>query len=167
MTVHPLDPDMEIYTEDLRDKLSLCLMEQNDRGLVWKATVRPGDVTLPGSTPTRAGDIEHSSPSTERHTGGGTRKTMSDHLLDTLKNLQEVGMKEFKSKLTDINLEKGYQSHIPRCDLEKAGPVELTELLIRYYTENYGVEVTTMVLEAINQRALAERLRRATVAGQE
>uniref|UniRef100_A0A8C0ITA3 Pyrin domain-containing protein n=3 Tax=Chelonoidis abingdonii TaxID=106734 RepID=A0A8C0ITA3_CHEAB len=93
-------------------------------------------------------------------------KTMRDHLLDTLKNLQEAEMKEFKSKLTDIKLETGY-NHIPRCHLEKAEPVELTKLLISHYRVHYAVQVTTMVLEAINQRDLAERLRRATMAGQE
>uniref|UniRef100_A0A674IT26 Pyrin domain-containing protein n=1 Tax=Terrapene triunguis TaxID=2587831 RepID=A0A674IT26_9SAUR len=92
---------------------------------------------------------------------------IKNHLLDTLKNLLEAEMKEFKSKLTDIKLEKGYHSHVPRCDLEKADAVELTELLISHYGEHYAVRVTTMVLDAINQRDRAERLRRATVAGQE
>uniref|UniRef100_A0A8C3HB04 Pyrin domain-containing protein n=1 Tax=Chrysemys picta bellii TaxID=8478 RepID=A0A8C3HB04_CHRPI len=97
----------------------------------------------------------------------GRGKTMRDHLLDTLKNLLEAELKEFKSKLTDIKLVKGYHSHIPRGDLEKAEPVELTELLISHYGGHNAVRVTTMVLEAINQRDLTERLRRATVAGQE
>ncbi|XP_043373181.1 uncharacterized protein LOC119856505 isoform X3 [Dermochelys coriacea] len=147
-------PYMEIYTQSFVDRLDLSLVKQSDRQLIWNAFVRPGD-------------IEHSSPSTECHTGGGTGKTMRDHLLDTLKNLREAELKEFKSKLTDIKLEKKYHNHIPRCDLENAEPVEITELLISHYREHCAVEVTTMVLEAINQRDLAERLRRATMAGQE
>ncbi|XP_034624751.1 caspase recruitment domain-containing protein 8-like, partial [Trachemys scripta elegans] len=56
--VDPQDehPYMEIYTQDLVDKLELHLVKQSDRQLIWKALVRPGDIT-------------HSSPSTECHTG--------------------------------------------------------------------------------------------------
>ncbi|XP_043404920.1 uncharacterized protein LOC102932174 [Chelonia mydas] len=153
--VDPQDehPYMEIYTQGFVDRLDLSLVNQSDKQLIWKAFLRPGD-------------IEHRSPSTEHHTGGGTGKTMRDRLLDTLKNLRKGELKEFKSKLTDIELEEGY-THIHQCDLEKAEPVEITDLLIRRYKEHYGVKVTLMVLNAINQRDLAERLRRATRASQE
>ncbi|KAG6922923.1 PYD and CARD domain containing [Chelydra serpentina] len=76
---------------------------------------------------------------------------MRDHILDTLKNLRKGELKEFKSKLTDIELEEGYNC-IHQCDLEKADPVEITDLLIHHYKEHYGVKVTTTVLDAINQR---------------
>ncbi|CAM4563521.1 unnamed protein product [Lepidochelys olivacea] len=153
--VDPQDehPYMEIYTQGFVDRLDLSLVKQSDRQLIWNAFLRPGD-------------IEHRSPLTEHHTGGGTGKTMRDHLLDILKNLRKVELKEFKSKLTDIELEEGY-NHIHQCDLEKADPVEITDLLISHYKEHYGVKVTMMVLNAINQRDLAERLHKATRAGQE
>uniref|UniRef100_A0A452HV92 Uncharacterized protein n=2 Tax=Gopherus TaxID=38771 RepID=A0A452HV92_9SAUR len=189
--VDPQDehPYMEIYTQGLVDKLELSLVKQSDRQVIWKALVRPGDIvhsspsTERHTEPSQTGSQDPGSVSAAENQlmchlqhschrlptpvlGGGMGKTKRDHLLDTLKNLQKAEMKAFKSKLTDIRLKEGY-CHIPRCDLEKAEPVELTELLISHYRVHYAVQVTTMVLEAINQRDLAERLRRATMAGQE
>ncbi|KAG6922922.1 caspase recruitment domain-containing protein 8-like, partial [Chelydra serpentina] len=53
--VDPQDehPYVEIYTQGFVDRLDLSLVKQSDRQLIWNALVRPGD-------------IEHSSPSTER-----------------------------------------------------------------------------------------------------
>ncbi|XP_050812690.1 uncharacterized protein LOC127052759 [Gopherus flavomarginatus] len=189
--VDPQDehPYVEIYTQGLVDKLELSLVKQSDRQVIWKALVRPGDIvhsspsTERHTEPSQTGSQDPGSVSAAENQlmchlqhschrlptpvlGGGLGKTKRDHLLDTLKNLRKAEMKEFKSKLTDIRLKEGY-CHIPRCDLQKAEPVELTELLISHYRVHYAVQVTTMVLEAINQRDLAERLRRATMAGQE
>ncbi|XP_075785045.1 uncharacterized protein LOC102460023 isoform X2 [Pelodiscus sinensis] len=152
--VDPQDehPFMEIYTPGFGDRLELSL--ESERQPIWKALVRPGD-------------IEPGSPPAQRHTGGGRRKTKRDHLLATLKDLQKAELKEFKSELTDMELEE-HHTHIPRRDLEKAGPVEITQLLIGHYTERDAAGVTVKVLDAINRRDLAEKLRRATtMAGQE
>nr|XP_025039425.1 caspase recruitment domain-containing protein 8-like isoform X2 [Pelodiscus sinensis] len=151
--VDPQDEHLyiEIYTPGFEDRLELSLETQNERQPIWKAFVRPGD-------------IEPGSPPAQRHTGGGRRKTKRDHLLGALKDLQKAELKEFKSKLTDMELE-GHHTHIARRDLEKAGPVEITQLLIGHYTERDAVGVTMMVLDAINKRDLAEKLRRATTMG--
>ncbi|XP_044868909.1 uncharacterized protein LOC123368297 isoform X2 [Mauremys mutica] len=145
-TVHPLDPDMEIYTEDLRDKLNLCLMEQNDRGLVWKATVRPGDVTLPGSTPTRAGDIQDKMP-----------ESLRDALQEALDELGSTDIKRFKSKLNHMELPEGYK-RIPNGMLEEADTLTMCELLVQYYTMDGAVEVAIQALKGINQNELAGML---------
>lgn len=42
MAAHCLDPDMEIYTRDLGDKLELSLVEKNEQQRIWETIVRPG-----------------------------------------------------------------------------------------------------------------------------
>uniref|UniRef100_A0A8C8VPD9 Uncharacterized protein n=1 Tax=Pelusios castaneus TaxID=367368 RepID=A0A8C8VPD9_9SAUR len=87
--------------------------------------------------------------------------TRRDHLVDTLKNLTKIELKEFNSKLTDIELKEDY-THIPRGELERAECVEIATLLISHYGKAYGVEVAISVLKAINQRDLADKLTKAT-----
>ncbi|KAH1171619.1 hypothetical protein KIL84_007237 [Mauremys mutica] len=140
-------PFIEVFIEEMKRSVQLSVTESSSNEPRWEATLRPKDVKRDAS-------------SGEHHAGGGTGKTMRDHLLDTLKNLRKGELKEFKSKLTDIELEEGYD-HIPRGHLESTEPVEILDLLVKHYGNDYAVKVTMMVLEAINQRALAERLRSA------
>uniref|UniRef100_A0A8C8SMF9 Uncharacterized protein n=1 Tax=Pelusios castaneus TaxID=367368 RepID=A0A8C8SMF9_9SAUR len=93
--------------------------------------------------------------------GRDIKKTRRDHLVDTLKNLTKIELKEFNSKLTDIELKEDY-THIPRGELERAECVEIATLLISHYGKAYGVEVAISVLKAINQRDLADKLTKAT-----
>ncbi|XP_050812666.1 uncharacterized protein LOC127052755 [Gopherus flavomarginatus] len=146
MRDHPLDPDMEIYTEDLGNKLNLYLMEQNDMGLVWKATVRPGDVTLPGSTPARAADIQDKMP-----------ETLRDALQETLDELGSTDIQRFKSKLNHMKLPEGYK-RIPNGMLEEADSLTVCELLVQYYTMDGAVEVAIQALKGISQNELAGKL---------
>ncbi|XP_030418182.1 uncharacterized protein LOC115651392 [Gopherus evgoodei] len=146
MRDHPLDPDMEIYTEDLGNKLNLYLMEQNDVELVWKATVRPGDVTLPGSTPARAADIQDKMP-----------ETLRDALQETLDELGSTDIQRFKSKLNHMKLPEGYK-RIPNGMLEEADSLTVCELLLQYYTMDGAVEVAIQALKGINQNELAGKL---------
>ncbi|EMP24959.1 NACHT, LRR and PYD domains-containing protein 1 [Chelonia mydas] len=93
--------------------------------------------------------------------GTSTGKTTRDLLVNTLDDLGESELKNFKSKLTDIDLKEGYD-HIPKGKLENAKSIEVTDLLIGHYTMDYVMEVTTIVLEAINRKDLARRLRSVT-----
>ncbi|XP_032639749.1 uncharacterized protein LOC116826843 isoform X2 [Chelonoidis abingdonii] len=99
-------------------------------------------------------------------TGTSTGKTTRDLLVNTLDNLRESELKNFKHKLTDIDLKEGYD-HIPKGKLENAKSLEITDLLIGYYTMDYALEVTMIVLEAINRKDLARRLRSVTRTGEE
>uniref|UniRef100_A0A8C8SMN2 Uncharacterized protein n=1 Tax=Pelusios castaneus TaxID=367368 RepID=A0A8C8SMN2_9SAUR len=76
--------------------------------------------------------------------GRDIKKTRRDHLVDTLKNLTKIELKEFNSKLTDIELKEDY-THIPRGELERAECVEIATLLISHYGKAYGVEVAISV----------------------
>uniref|UniRef100_A0A8C8SRT2 CARD domain-containing protein n=1 Tax=Pelusios castaneus TaxID=367368 RepID=A0A8C8SRT2_9SAUR len=78
--------------------------------------------------------------------GRDIKKTRRDHLVDTLKNLTKIELKEFNSKLTDIELKEDY-THIPRGELERAECVEIATLLISHYGKAYGVEVAISVLK--------------------
>ncbi|CAM4654891.1 unnamed protein product [Lepidochelys kempii] len=86
-------------------------------------------------------------------------ETYQDILLMILEELVEEQRKKFKLKLGDAELRKGY-ANIPKGRLEKADVTDMVDLLIRYYQEEYAVEVVINVLDHINDKDLAERLRR-------
>ncbi|KAM9155538.1 NACHT, LRR and PYD domains-containing protein 3-like isoform 1-T3 [Pangshura tecta] len=86
-------------------------------------------------------------------------ETCQDILLTILEELVEGQRKKFKLKLRDIQLRKGY-ANIPKGHLEKADVTDMVDLLIRYYQEEYAVEVVINVLDQINDKDLAERLKR-------
>ncbi|KAM7163274.1 uncharacterized protein RBU57_008929 isoform 3-T6 [Macrochelys suwanniensis] len=145
MAAHPLDPDIEIYTRDLGGKLELSLVEKKKQQQIWETTVRPGDVRLPGSTPTRA-DIQDKMPETWR-----------DTLQETLDELESENVKRFKSKLKNMDLPEGYK-RIPSGMLEKADSLTVRELLVQYYKMDGAVEVAIQALKGINQNELAGKL---------
>ncbi|XP_039375132.1 caspase a-like [Mauremys reevesii] len=97
---------------------------------------------------------------------GSMHKTVRDHLLSALANLGEAQLKNFKSKLNEIRLQKGYDN-IPKGVLEKADPIELTDKMIQSYQETYAVMVAEEVLRAINEIQLASRLATNTRIGSE
>ncbi|XP_005289599.2 NACHT, LRR and PYD domains-containing protein 3-like [Chrysemys picta bellii] len=86
-------------------------------------------------------------------------ETCQDILLTILEDLVEGQRKKFKLKLSDTELRKGY-ANIPKGHLEKADVTDMVDLLIRYYQQEYAVEVVINVLDQINDKDLAERLRR-------
>uniref|UniRef100_A0A8C4WQM4 NACHT, LRR and PYD domains-containing protein 3 n=1 Tax=Gopherus evgoodei TaxID=1825980 RepID=A0A8C4WQM4_9SAUR len=86
-------------------------------------------------------------------------ETCQDILLTILEELVEGQRKKFKLKLSDTELRKGY-ANIPKGHLEKADVTDMVDLLIRYYQQEYAVEVVINVLHQINDKDLAERLRR-------
>uniref|UniRef100_A0A674JD96 NACHT, LRR and PYD domains-containing protein 3 n=1 Tax=Terrapene triunguis TaxID=2587831 RepID=A0A674JD96_9SAUR len=86
-------------------------------------------------------------------------ETCQDILLTILEDLVEGQRKKFKLKLSDTELRKGY-ANIPKGHLEKADVTDMVDLLIRYYQQAYAVEVVINVLDQINAKDLAERLRR-------
>ncbi|XP_053217346.1 uncharacterized protein LOC128399697 isoform X2 [Podarcis raffonei] len=83
-------------------------------------------------------------------------KTTHSRLLGTLENLATYNLREFKYRLNSLPVKEGY-SNIPRGRLEKADPIDLTQLLLGYY-EHYAVEVVLTVLKSINQRDLERNL---------
>ncbi|XP_074854408.1 interferon-induced very large GTPase 1-like [Carettochelys insculpta] len=88
-------------------------------------------------------------------------KTLKDHLLGTLEDLEEDDLKKFKFKLRGMPLKEDYEN-ICWGTLKKADAIDLTETLISYYQEDYAVEVTVEALKSVNQRDLAEKLAKAT-----
>ncbi|XP_019338630.1 NACHT, LRR and PYD domains-containing protein 3 isoform X1 [Alligator mississippiensis] len=88
-------------------------------------------------------------------------KTKHDLLLHVLEELLEEEIKKFKFKLNYMDLREGYKN-IPKGHLEKADVVQLVILLIEYYQEEYAVEVAINVLDDINNKMLADWLRKAS-----
>ncbi|XP_064425730.1 apoptosis-associated speck-like protein containing a CARD [Latimeria chalumnae] len=82
---------------------------------------------------------------------------LKDRLIAILDELSESEFKRFKHKLNDMEIHGGF-SRIPKGKLEKADVLDLVDLLISYYTEEYAKEVTVNVLNQINKRDLAAQL---------
>ncbi|CAM2115045.1 uncharacterized protein LOC125638269 [Caretta caretta] len=149
----------QTYTRDMEEEMQIRLTKQKyftgerESEPLWTAFLR-------------AGDVEHPASVSDPPTGTSTGKTTRDLLVNTLDDLGESELKNFKSKLTDIDLKEGYD-HIPKGKLENAKSIEVTDLLIGHYTMDYVMEVTTIVLEAINRKDLARRLRSVTRTGEE
>lgn len=82
-------------------------------------------------------------------------KTVKDHIIDTLDDLDEDGLKRFKDELGETTIQG---RKIPSRKLKKAGIVEVAGLLISTFTKTHPAEVTISVLNAINEVDLAEEL---------
>ncbi|KAF7238774.1 Apoptosis-associated speck-like protein containing a CARD [Varanus komodoensis] len=88
-------------------------------------------------------------------------KTVRDCLVAALEDLADDELKKFKGKLHELPVREGYDN-IPRGRLQKADALDLSDLLVSYYTEGYAVEVAAAALGAVNCKPQAERLRRGT-----
>ncbi|KAM3915977.1 apoptosis-associated speck-like protein containing a CARD [Leptodactylus fuscus] len=85
-------------------------------------------------------------------------KTVRDVLVQGLENLGKRSFKKFKNKLNDLAIREGF-SKIPRGKLEEADTEDVADLIRGYYKDSYGAEMTLTVLEAIDERQEAEKLR--------
>ncbi|XP_073504913.1 apoptosis-associated speck-like protein containing a CARD [Phyllobates terribilis] len=86
-------------------------------------------------------------------------RTMRDVLVETLENLDIYAFKKFKNKLNDLDIKE--YNRIPRGRLEDVDTQDVADLIIRYYTDTYWIDVTLNVLEAINENQEAKNLRNA------
>uniref|UniRef100_A0A8C8RNJ4 Pyrin domain-containing protein n=1 Tax=Pelusios castaneus TaxID=367368 RepID=A0A8C8RNJ4_9SAUR len=91
-------------------------------------------------------------------------KTCQDILEAMLEELEADQLKNFKRKLNKTKLKEGY-ANIPKGRLEKADAMDVVDLLIRYYQEEYAVEVAINVLGEIKDKDLAGMLRRKSPEG--
>ncbi|XP_075687025.1 apoptosis-associated speck-like protein containing a CARD [Rhinoderma darwinii] len=85
-------------------------------------------------------------------------KTVRDVLVRTLEDLEKKSLKKFKNKLNDWEIKEGYSS-IPRGKLEDADTEDVADLIMNYYTDSYGIKVTLEVLEAVDEKQKADKLR--------
>ncbi|MEJ1273777.1 PYD and CARD domain containing [Cricetulus griseus] len=80
-----------------------------------------------------------------------------DAILDALENLTADELKKFKMKLLSVPLREGY-GRIPRGTLLPMDAMDLTDKLVSFYLEAYGMELTMTVLREMGMQELAEQL---------
>ncbi|CAH6793191.1 apoptosis-associated speck-like protein containing a CARD [Phodopus roborovskii] len=80
-----------------------------------------------------------------------------DAILDALENLTADELKKFKMKLLSVPLREGY-GRIPRGTLLPMDAIDLTDKLVSFYLETYGMELTMTVLREMGMQQLAEQL---------
>ncbi|XP_019338289.2 caspase recruitment domain-containing protein 8 isoform X2 [Alligator mississippiensis] len=78
-------------------------------------------------------------------------------LLEILTGLGHDELQRLKDGLGEVQLKEG-QERVPSERLQDASPARLVDLLISFYGEHEGAEVTADALRAMGQGALAERL---------
>lgn len=88
-----------------------------------------------------------------------------DAILDALEDLTAEELKRFKLKLLSVPLREGY-GRIPRGTLLSMDAVDLTDKLVSYYLEEYGAELTALVLRNMGMQETAERLQEITRKGE-
>ena len=81
-----------------------------------------------------------------------------DAILEALENLTADELKKFKLKLGAAPLRQGFRN-IPRGALGPLDAVDLTDKLVAFYCEDYGAQLTAVVLRDIGMQDEAERLR--------
>lgn len=82
-----------------------------------------------------------------------------DAILDALENLTGDEFKKFKMKLLSVPVREGY-GRIPRGPLLQMDAIDLTDKLVSYYLETYGLELTMTVLRDMGMQELAEPLQK-------
>ncbi|XP_020860281.1 apoptosis-associated speck-like protein containing a CARD [Phascolarctos cinereus] len=80
-----------------------------------------------------------------------------DLILTALDNLTEDEFNRFKSKLLTVPLRDDCK-RIPRGTLQDLDRVTLTDKIVSYYLDDYGIELTVQVLQNMHMRAEAVRL---------
>lgn len=78
-----------------------------------------------------------------------------------LENLTPEELKKFKLKLGSAKLQEGF-SRIPRGALGRMDAVDLTDQLVVHYCEDYGAELTVLLLREMGMQEEAEQLQDAT-----
>ncbi|XP_053550286.1 apoptosis-associated speck-like protein containing a CARD [Bombina bombina] len=78
-------------------------------------------------------------------------KSLRDVILGCLENMTEKDFKKFKAKLNDYEVAAKYRK-IPKGPLEKADDIDVTDLLLKYYTDEYAPVVVAEVLDAIDAK---------------
>ncbi|XP_010596841.1 apoptosis-associated speck-like protein containing a CARD [Loxodonta africana] len=80
-----------------------------------------------------------------------------DAILEALEYLTADELRRFKMKLLSVQLRDGY-GRIPRGSLLPMDAVDLTDKIVSFYLEEYGAELTAVVLREIGMRETAEQL---------
>ncbi|XP_039186156.1 pyrin domain-containing protein 1 [Crotalus tigris] len=83
--------------------------------------------------------------------------SVRDYIRKVLRDLTDDEFRTFKANLRDYQVGPGYEN-IPRGDLENADALKLSDLLVRYYCEDYAMEVASAVLIASNCMPQAQML---------
>nr|XP_028559970.1 uncharacterized protein LOC114582828 isoform X1 [Podarcis muralis] len=155
---------VELFAQQMQDMFNFSVMEKPKNELIWEALVTQEELKSPEMTSSPSSSEQGACCFTMSHAASGhsvesraMKKTIRDHLVFTLENLREDDLNRFKFKLSELPIAECFDN-IPQGPLEKANAMELSRLLLGFYMEDYAVQVTVDVLNAINCRDEAERL---------
>ncbi|XP_041081886.1 apoptosis-associated speck-like protein containing a CARD isoform X2 [Polyodon spathula] len=84
------------------------------------------------------------------------KKTVKDHIINALDDLQQNELKKFRHKLCDTDFEDGLK--IAKGKVEGADSLDLADIIVRTFSESNSVRATVRVLRAIGENQLANNL---------
>ncbi|XP_048857977.1 NACHT, LRR and PYD domains-containing protein 10-like [Brienomyrus brachyistius] len=93
----------------------------------------------------------------DHHSHGETQTSLTDLLLDCLKDLSDDELKEFKLRLPENKELKP----LPKGQMKTSGRTDFAEMMMNSYSKAGALKVTLEILKKMNLNDLAQRLKEA------
>lgn len=168
LSISPLENVTEIIINAPVEIIELRLVQKDSEENVWGCLMCTGELEMLQSTvPNFKRPEEEMDMEDEQHTQPfkkakvvSPQLTRSEQLLKMLQQLTQDQFEKFKMCLKNEEFLRGNQYDSMRTsELENKNTMEVSDLLIRRYTEKQALPLTILVLERIGEKQLAKNLR--------